>query len=164
MIIIINKSYTVSALILCAFMLPALSAFRLNWPESIEIMIFVFLVSAGVFHMRRYGLLLSGKSINMLSLDSGLLSISLKASPDHMESCNVDQPYVGRHVVVARLKGLRTGQKYNLLLIRGMCANDDFRKLKKWLCSGSVLNDSQSVVSGSGTSTVSQGGPPAISG
>lgn len=157
MIININKSYSVSALILCAFMLPALSAFGLNWSIPIEMMIFAFLASAGVFYTRRHGLLLSGKSINKLSLDSDLLSIGLKASPDHMEPCNVDQPYVGRHVVVARLKDLPAGQKYNLLLIRGMCADDDFRKLKKWLRSGSVRNDSQSVVSGSGTNTVSQG-------
>jgi len=87
--IILNKSYIISAMILCVVMFPAISIFPLSWPLSIEMMIFSVLVSAGIFHIRRFGLLLSGKSIVALSLDLDFLSISLKASPGDVEPCNV---------------------------------------------------------------------------
>jgi len=72
--------------------------------------------------------------------------------------------YVGRQAVAAQLKSLPTGKNYNLLLVRGMCADSEFRRLKKWLLSRKILHGRQPVVSGAGTSTVSRGVPRAGSG
>jgi len=162
--IILKKSYIISAMILCVFMFPAFSIFPLSWPLSIEMMLFSVLVSTGIFHIRRHGLLLSGKSVVALSLEFDFLSVSLKALPGDVEPCNVCSSYVGRQAVVAQLKSLRTGKNYNLLLIRGMCADSEFRRLKKWLLSRKIPHDRQPLVSGAGTSTVSQGVPRAGSG
>lgn len=161
MIIKLNKSYVLSASVIVVFLTPAFSIFWQNWAVWFESVIAALLMCAGAYQAGRYGLLLSGKSVIKLAMEADRLSIGLKASPDRLQACDIDRFYVGRHIVIARLIGSHGREKISLPLIRGMCTNNEFRQLKKWLRTGKALGSTQSPGSASGTSTVSRGAPPA---
>jgi len=133
MIININKSYLLA---LSGIVLVSGSSLILlfsPFPALLKIPGLALILGLGYLQLRRSALLRSPRSVIALKLRQDAVDAYLASDPERAISCRIVRRVVAKHLVVLRIRQSIGGRMHALFLLRGMCSNNEFRLLKRYL-------------------------------
>jgi len=133
MIININKSYILASLGLLVYAMAGLILLRMDWPRWLQALLRPMLLLIGWRQIGTGALMTSKRSIVQLGLKESVVDVYLQRAPEVAIPCRVGRCFVSSDLVAARLHEPIGMRRHNLFVVRHMCSQEDFRRLKRLL-------------------------------
>ena len=133
MIINIKKSFLLALTGLVLVSGSSLILLLSPFPALLKIPGLALILGLGYMQLLRSALLRSPRSVIALKLRQDAVDAYLASDPVRAISCRVVRQVVAKHLVVLRIRQSIGGRMHGLILLRGMCSNNDFRLLKRHL-------------------------------
>jgi len=109
------------------------------WPIAAKLLVLPIVVYAGYLYAARSVGSRTDRTIVAVEPGKAGIRVFLAAEPAMPVQCLVADQFVSRNFITARLEEALGRQKYNLFVTRSMCSDDDFRVLKCYLLSRTLL-------------------------